>query len=248
MPSRSATTMASWAPLGQAPIAGLGLRKVAVLGLDLAGVARFGLGEVVPGLLQRLPLGDVAADGQDGNLVFELDRRRADVDRDQLAGLGPMPPLEGDVPPFELDLEPIGEPGGEVGVVQVGRPEPKELRSAVPQASTGRRVGVEDPAFEVVNEDDVLDPLEERPSPPLRGHQRGLGLLPLGGVGHEREVAPDLPGFVPVDVDASLHRHKASVLAEVFLLVPDRPARRVQLFERLQARCLRRPFGVKQNT
>lgn len=80
-----------------------------------------------------------------------------------------MPAFEGDVTTLELPLEAIREAGGELGVVEVARPEPKELLARVAQSPAGGRVGVEDAAFEVVDEDDVLDPLEEGPGPAFGG-------------------------------------------------------------------------------
>ena len=117
------------------------------------------------GLLQRLALGDVADDGQDGPLVVEQDRRGVDLDRDDPAVLGPVPPLAGEVAVGELLLEPLLVAGGELGVVDVVGRQRQELLAGVAQEPAGRRVGVEDPAVQGVDEDGVLDPLEEGPAP-----------------------------------------------------------------------------------
>ncbi len=106
--------------------------------------------------------------------------------------LGPVPALDSQVPLAELVGEPILEAGGERRVVDVASRQVQQFLALYSEPSAGRGVRVEEMAVQVVDEDGVLDPLEQGASPPLGGHQGGLGLLTPGDVLDRAPDADDL--------------------------------------------------------
>jgi len=113
--------------------------------------------------------------------------------------LGQVSPLEPGVPLLQLQVEPVVEPLGEAGSIDILGPESQQLVAGVAEPPERRGVGVEDLPFIVVDDDDVFDPLEQGPGPPLRSDQRLLGADPDRDVEHRAPETDDPPVAVQAE-------------------------------------------------
>ncbi len=117
----------------------------------LGGLAAFG----------GFAIADVAADGKHGRFAVELDHRSVDVDGEDAAVLGDVASFAGEPARSPLAARALGESGGECRFVEVAGIEPEELFAGVSQSLARRRVGIEDAAVGVVDEDRIVDAVEQ---------------------------------------------------------------------------------------
>src|SRR5262249_25228690 len=97
--------------------------------------------------------------------------RRVDIDVDAPAVLGAMDALTAHGAGLQLRLQPALKAGSELRIVDVARVQAQQLFARVTEATRRGRVGLEDIALLIVNEDSVVDGFEQDSSPGAGRHR-----------------------------------------------------------------------------
>ena len=128
------------------------------------------------------------------------------------------------MPFVQLARQPLAEPGGELGGVDLARVHRQQFFSRVAKLPAGRRIGVENSSPLIVHEHRVVDAVKQGPGAAFRLDQGRLRLLPrLFGhdafvdVGDEGVKPQRLARFITENVHDQLDRNQGTVLAAIIL-------------------------------